>query len=423
MYALIDGNSFYCSCERIFNPKLKNKALVVLSNNDGCVVARTAEAKALGIKMGVPYFQIKELVHRGQVIAFSSNYELYGDISARMMNTIASLIPEVEIYSIDECFANLTGIAQHNLADLGKSIKDRVWQWVGIPTCVGIAPTKTLAKFCNHLAKIYPKHFGGVAVWDDWSADIQHRALASQAVGEIWGIGSQTVLQLKQLGINTAKDFVDADRHLIAHHFSVVTQRTWQEMNGKPCMGLEIEEPKKHIIRSRSFGKAISEIEPLQSAITHHVASGAQKLREQNTIAHTLTVVIRTNPFGNHQQYYGKKTIALTKGSNDTRVLNQHAQKLLKILYKQGCHYKKCGIELGRIESIHRVQYDLFAQQDEFEHLENQHLMQALDAINKQFGKGKLILGSQKLSDDWQMRREMISQRFTTRWDELLGIG
>lgn len=162
MFALIDGNSFYCSCERIFNPKLKNKALVVLSNNDGCVVARTTEAKALGIKMGVPYFQIKELVHRGQVIAFSSNYELYGDISARMMNTIASLIPEVEIFSIDECFVNLTGIAQYNLADLGKSIKDRVWQWVGIPTCVGIAPTKTLAKFCNHLAKIYPKHFGGV---------------------------------------------------------------------------------------------------------------------------------------------------------------------------------------------------------------------------------------------------------------------
>ncbi|UTO05441.1 Y-family DNA polymerase [Moraxella sp. FZLJ2107] len=420
MYALIDGNSFYCSCERIFNPKLKNKAVVVLSNNDGCVVARTAEAKVLGIKMGVPYFQIKDLVNRGAVIAFSSNYELYGDISARMMNTIASLVPAVEIYSIDECFADLTGINQADLLKLGKEIKNRVWQWVGIPTCVGIAPTKTLAKFCNHLAKSYPQHFGGVVVWNDWSKDIQDRALASQSVDEIWGIGSQTALQLKQLGINTAKDFVDADRHLIAHHFNVVTQRTWQEMNGKSCAGLEIEEPKKHIIRSRSFAKAITEIEPLQSAIAYHIASGAQKLREQNTLAHTLTVIIRTNPFGNHQQYYGKKTIVLTKGSNDTRVLNQHAQKLLKILYKQGYHYKKCGIELGGIEPIHRVQYDLFAKQDEFEHLENQHLMQTLDAINKQFGKGKLILGSQKLSDDWQMNRGFMSQRFTTRWDELL---
>lgn len=282
------------------------------------MVARTAEAKALGIKMGVPYFQIKDLVHRGKVIDFSSNYELYGDISARMMNTIASLVPAIELYSIGKCFADLTGINQHQLSDLAKSIKDRVWQWVGIPTCVGIAPTKTLAKFCNHLAKSYPQHFGGVVVWDDWSKQIQHRALASQAMDEIWGIGSQTALQLKQLGITTAKDFVDADRHLIEHHFSVTTQRTWQEMNGKPCAGLGIEEPKKHIIRSRSFAKAITEIEPLKSAIAYH-------------------------------------------GSNDTRVLNQHAQKLLKILYKQGYHYKKCGIELGGIESIHRVQYDLFA--------------------------------------------------------------
>lgn len=423
MYALIDGNSFYCSCERIFNPKLKNKALVVLSNNDGCVVARTAEAKALGIKMGVPYFQIKPLVRSGKVIALSSNYELYGDISTRMMDSIASLVPAVEIYSIDECFADLTGINQADLYALGKSVKDRVWQWVGVPTCVGIAPTKTLAKFCNHLAKCYPQHFGGVVVWDNWSRRVQHRALASQKVGEIWGIGRQTAAKLKKMGIITAKDFVDADKHLIAHHFSVVIQRTWQEMNGKPCIELQIEEPKKSIIRSRSFGRAIGQIEPLQSAISYHVASGAQKLREQNTLAHTLTVTIQTNPFGHHQQCHGKRTITLTKGSNDTCVLNHHAQKLLKTLYKQGFYYKKCGIELGGIESVSRVQYDLFAQKDEFEHGENHHLMQALDAINKQFGKDTLVLGLQKLSGDWQMRRERISQRFTTRWDELLVVG
>ncbi|WP_294035095.1 Y-family DNA polymerase [uncultured Moraxella sp.] len=422
MYALIDGNSFYCSCERIFNPKLKNKALVVLSNNDGCVVARTAEAKALGIKMGVPYFQIKDLVHRGEVIAFSSNYELYGDISARMMNTIASLVPAVEMYSIDECFADLTGINQHRLSDLGKSIKDRVWQWVGIPTCVGIAPTKTLAKFCNHLAKSYPQHFGGVVVWDDWSKDIQDRALASQSVDEIWGIGSQTALQLKQLGINTAKDFVDADRHLIKHHFSVTTQRTWQEMNGKPCTGLEIEEPKKHIIRSRSFGKAISEIESLQSAVAYHIASGASALRAQQTLAHTLSVTIQTFGSYNQQRYHGKKTIALAKGSNDTRVLNQHAQKLLKQLYRPNLRYKKCGIELGGIEQACQVQDDLFTQVDDSAYQDNPKLMTALDSIHKQFGKNSLIIATQKLSDDWQMNRGFMSQRFTTRWDELLSV-
>ena len=417
MYALIDGNSFYCSCERAFNPMLKNKAVVVLSNNDGCVVARTAEAKALGIKMGVPYFQIKELVHRGQVIAFSSNYELYGDISKRMMTTIKSLVPATEIYSIDECFADLTGISQAKLHTLGKDIKNRVWQWVGIPTCVGIAPTKTLAKFCNHLAKKHAQ-FAGVVVWTDWSKDVQTRALASEPVAQIWGIGQQTAKKLQALGVITALDFANLDLQTLKHHFNVVTQRTWQEINGKPCAALEIEEAKKHIIRSRSFAKTITDLMPLQAAISHHISAGAKKLREQNTKAHLLGVFIKTSPFDQNRHYNGFKCVTLSQGSCDDLVLNKLAQHLLKQIYQPGFGYKKCGIELGGIEPISRHQFDLFGASEDH----NPQLMQVLDCINHTYGKGTLKLATETLSDDWQMSRTMMSQRFTTRLDEALTV-
>lgn len=243
MYALIDGNSFYCSCERVFRPDLKTTAIVVLSNNDGCVVARTSEAKTLGIKMGVPYFQVRHLEKQGRLQVFSSNYELYADFSRRMMMTIASLVPAIEVYSIDECFADMTGM--NNLAEHGRAIKARVMQWVGIPTCVGIAPTKTLAKFCNHLAKRYPDHFGGVVVWPDWSVKVQRRALASEPVSEIWGIGRRTAEKLNTQGIQTALDFMLADSATIRRRYGVTIERVQRELQGIPCDVLQLDIPQK----------------------------------------------------------------------------------------------------------------------------------------------------------------------------------
>ena len=230
MYALIDGNSFYASCERVFRPELKCTPLVVLSNNDGCVVARSTEAKSLGIKMGVPFYQIKHLVRQGRLKAFSSNYELYADISRRMMETIATLAPAIEVYSIDECFADLAGMS--NLAKHGRQIRQRVLQWVGIPTCVGIAPTKTLAKFCNHLAKQYPDHFGGVVVWPDWPESVRQRALASQNVSEIWGIGARTAEKLAAHGIHTGYDFATAHTATLRARYGVAIERVQRELQG-----------------------------------------------------------------------------------------------------------------------------------------------------------------------------------------------
>ena len=426
MYALIDGNSFYCSCERIFDPTLKSRAVVVLSNNDGCVVARTAEAKALGIKMGVPYFQVKDLVSRGEVVAFSSNYELYGDISKRMMDTIASCVPAVEVYSIDECFADLSGIDTKLLAPLGVQIRARVLQWVGIPTCVGIAPTKTLAKFCNHLAKRHPK-FHGVVVWDDWTDEIKRRALASEPVGEIWGIGRQTVKKLNSLGIYSALDFVLMDLHSIQHHFNVVVERTWQEMQGTPCASLEIDEPKKQIVRSRSFGGRVTTLAPLQAAITHHISSGAKKLREQGSAAHLLTVSIRTNPFRQDKQYRADKSITIPAGSADTLHLNKLAQQLLTDIYRDGYQYKKCGICLSAIHPVSYQQFSLFdigeSDGNNDGQADSPALMNVLDDINSLFGMGSIKIATEGLSHQWQMSRNLISNRYTTRWDELLRVG
>ena len=298
MYALIDGNSFYASCERVFRPDLAGVPIVVLSNNDGCVVTRTAEAKALGIKMGEPLFKIKHLVRQNRVQVFSSNYELYADMSRRMMNTVATLVPRIEVYSIDECFADLSGMEQYSqfmgsgqntgLLTLGFSIRARVLQWTGIPTCVGIAPTKTLAKFCNHLAKRHAV-FKGVVDWNAWAPAIQQRALASEDVTEVWGIGRQIGLSLNAMGIKTAADLANAPSHTIRKMFGVVVERTQRELQGIECLELEDIAPKRQqIVRSRSFGQPITTLDGLSASLAHHVAEAAQRLRGQGSVTHAV---------------------------------------------------------------------------------------------------------------------------------------
>lgn len=411
MYALIDGNCFYASCERVFRPELKHTAIVVLSNNDGCVVARSAEAKALGIKMGTPYFQVRHLEKQGRLKVFSSNYELYADLSRRMIDTISGLVPAIEVYSIDECFADLTGM--ENLAGIGHGIRERVMRWIGIPTCVGVAPTKTLAKFCNHLAKKYPKHFGGVVVWTDWSADIQKRALCSQTVSEVWGIGGRTAIKLAKQGIITAWDFVQANTYTLRTQYGVVVERVQRELQGMPCHELElVVEKRQHIVRSRSFGAAVTGIEDLQAAVSFHVASGADKLRQEKTQACTLGVVIQTNRFKPEQPQYCGYQVSSIFPTSDTILLNRVAQHLLTKIYRSGYFYKKCGIELGGIEK--NMQNDFF---EVVQHRDA--LMQSIDRINAKFGRGTISFAAEKLGNQWKMNRHKLSPCYTTRLEDL----
>lgn len=409
MFALIDGNSFYASCERVFRPDLKITPIVVLSNNDGCVVARSSEAKVLGIKMGVPFFQVKHLVSSGRLVAMSSNYELYADLSRRMMETIATLVPAIEVYSIDECFADVSGMS--DLTELGYSIRQRVLQWVGIPTCVGMAPTKTLAKFCNHLAKQYPTHFNGVVVWQDWSESTRKRALASQPVSEIWGIGRRIAEKLAQQNIQTALDFYHADAATLRARYGVIVERIHRELHGHICQDLQVQtDARKHIIRSRSFGKMQTEREALESSVSHHIASGAAALRKEGTVASTVSVFIYTNRFREDSpQYSGHLISALAAPTADTIELNRVAFRLLKKIYRPGFEYKKAGIELGGIQPACSLQTDLWHQG-----VDRTPLLKTWDEITARYGRHRVKLASELLNRDWHMSRDALSPCYTT---------
>ena len=419
IFALIDGNSFYASCERVFRPELRTRPVVVLSNNDGCVITRTTEAKALGIKMGEPYFKIKPLVQRHGVVVFSSNYELYGDLSRRMMETIALLVPQTEIYSIDECFADLTGMC--DITSLGHLIRSRVLQWVGIPTCVGIAPTKTLAKFCNHLAKRHAV-FKGVVNWLDWSDAIRTRALNSEPVGEVWGIGYRISASLNEMGIATAGDFVRADTATLRKRFGVVVERTQRELQGIPCADMEGHiHDKQQIVRSRSFGKPVSDLDGLRSSLAFHIAEAATDLRAQNSTASLIGVMLRTNPFKPEEpQYKGYLTACLTVGSSDTLKLNHAAQQTLTQIYKSGYAYKKCGVVLMGIESTDsQMQLDWLNPPDSDE---RKSLMQTIDKINQRYGRHSIRTADQDAGGGWRMRRERLSPCYTTQFEHLLQV-
>lgn len=419
MYALIDGNCFYASCERVFRPDLRTSPIVVLSNNDGCVITRTAEAKALGIKMGEPLHKIRPMIKRFGIEVFSSNYELYGDLSRRMMETIATLVPRTEIYSIDECFADVAGMS--DLTDLGREIRARVLQWVGIPTCVGIAPTKTLAKYCNHLAKRHTT-FKGVVNWNDWSEAIQTRALNSEPASEVWGIGRRISEHLALMNIHTAGDLQRAPTDLIRKTFGVTVERTQHELRGLPCLEFETIAPnKQQLLRSRSFGQALTAIEDIQAALAHHVSEAAEDLRKQACIAYGVGIMLQTNPFNsNDKQYYLNDSTIIQAGTADTRTINNAAQTLLKRGFKTGLKYKKCGVILTALESIDNPkQFDWLNPSDSDN---SKVLMSCIDGLNKRFGRGSMMLGDEPLSASWKMQRGHLSPMYTTRFAELLRI-
>ena len=416
VFALVDCNNFYASCEKLFRPDLKDTPVVVLSNNDGCVVARSREAKLLGIKMGVPVFQIKSEMLRHGILAFSSNYALYTDLSSRVMRTLEEMAPRVEVYSIDEAFLDLTGIESVlSLVEFGQQVRERIGHWIGITVCVGIAPTKTLAKLANHAAKKYPATQGVV---DLTNPDRQRRLLALVPVDDVWGVGRRLSKRLNALGITTALDLANASPRAIREQFSVVLERTVRELNGESCIELEeIPPTKKQIVCSRSFGVKVTQFELLREAVCEYATRATEKLRKEQQQAKVLTVFIRTSPFkDNEPQYSNSASGELLIPSCDTRDFIELANHLLKRIWKDGFRYAKAGVMLSDFYDPGMFQPGLF--DDVSIRSNSQQLMSVLDTIN-QSGAGKVFFAGQGTKKDWSMKREHLSPAYTTRWDQL----
>lgn len=417
VFALVDCNNFYASCEKLFRPDLANTPVVVLSNNDGCVVARSREAKILGIKMGVPVFQVRELMQKQGVVAFSSNYALYADMSQRVMSTLESLSPRVEVYSIDEAFIDLTGVGVcQNLVDFGLMLKQTVQKCTGITVCVGIAPTKTLAKLANHAAKTWPKT-GGVV--DLTRKERQRKLLALLPVSEVWGIGGQLTKRLQLMGIDTALQLADADPKFIRQHFSVVVERTVRELNGESCIALEEVAPtKKQIVSSRAFGERITDKQQMREAISEYISRACKKLRQEQQEAKYLTVFLRTSPFSDKDApYRASKSVELDKPTSDTRIFLTKAMHLLDGLWLDGYRYAKAGVMLSDFYDPGVYQLGLF-DAPLVRKGADQKLMQLLDNLNAKYNKS-IWFASQGTKQDWSMKRELLSPAYTTNWQDL----
>ena len=415
--ALIDCNNFYASCETVFNPKLKGKAVVILSNNDGCCVSRSDAAKRLGIKMGAPWFQIKDQFNPGEVIALSSNYALYADGSNRVMNILRQFSPDQEIYSVDEAFISLSGFGNKELTHYGKDIKATILQWTGLPVCVGIASTKTLAKLANHCAKKRPE-YSGVCNFNSMPGNIINPILATIPVSEVWGIGSKLSAKLNQFGIHTVLDLKQAHSRTLRDKFSVVVAKIIAELNGIACIDLEqVAPPKQNIASTRSFGIPVTSIESLMESVTLYTSRAAEKARAQHTHANSISVFIQTSPFAQLPYYGGSLTIALPSPTKDTRLLVKTALWIVKRLYKPGYVYQKAGVLLNDLVPDEGRQADLFFDASEANHAQSAKLMAVLDAINQRYGRQTLKLGSEGFKAPWKMKQNFKSPGYTVGAD------
>jgi DNA polymerase V len=415
LIALVDCNAFYVSCECLFRPDLWDKPVGVLSNNDGCFIARNKALKSLGVKMGTPLFQVADLVKKHNVHLFSSNFALYADISSRVMSQLETFSPSIEIYSIDEAFLDLTGICEQDPVSYGLSIKQSIRQNVGIPVCVGIGPTKTLAKLANFAAKKWPKTNGVV---DLSCPQRRERLMRRLPVNEVWGIGSRLSQQLVQLGISTIWALAQHPVQRMQDQFSVVLARTVMELNGISCLDLaEIAPDKQEIMSSRSFKQPLDSLKELSEALAEFCSRAAAKLRAQNSTADRLTVFIRTNPFNPKEpQYQRSAAMKLATGTQDTRRLINAAKQLLQNIYKEGYRYHKCGIQLSGIRpNSLPTQADLFA---DTKLANERQLMVCLDKINHRFPKS-IAIAATGLNKSWQFQPERMSKRYTTQWNEL----
>ena len=427
MIALVDCNNFYASCEGVFRPNLVGKPLVVLSNNDGCVVARSYEAKALGIAMGIPLFKIKELVEAEDVQVFSSNYELYGDMSSRVVSVIRRFTPEIEIYSIDESFIKFDGVP--DMINLSSQMRFTVKQWTGIPVSVGLGDTKTLAKIANRKAK---KKSSGVHRTCADSID----DLIDLPVNEIWGVGLKFSRRLRSVGIMSALQLKNASSTLVRKIGGVVMERTHQELNGFRCFNFEQPQPRQNICCSRSFGGRVEKLEQLEAALSSYVSTAVRKMRAEGSVANGIQVFINTDQFNkNARQYHNSASGRLPCSSNDLLTIAHEANRHLRRIFREGYAYKKVGVLLLGLAPEGHQQLPLFAssirrkQNGRIEiKIKRQQLNDAIEKIVSRLGKEAITLGrtlqkkSNRHESSWQLRRERLSPRYTTRWEDLLTV-
>ena len=415
MIALVDCNNFYASCERVFQPKLEGRPIVVLSNNDGCVIARSNESKALGIKMGAPAFKMKSIFDRNNVSVFSSNFALYGDISNRVMRILSQKAPAIEIYSIDEAFLDFNGIKKPNQFSI--ELRKIVKKWTGIPVSIGVAPTKTLAKVANHVAKKYKSN--GVFVLNNESSI--NRVLKHIPVEELWGVGRQYAKFLSIRGFETAYDLVSANESWIRTNMKVNGLRMVKELKGIPCYELELTSArKKNICTSRSFGMEVKELKDLKEAVANHATMCAMKLRKEKSLATSILVFIKTNPFKNEDfQYNNAQKIIMKVPSNDSMEITKNALLLLNRIYKKGYSYKKAGVIVSDIVPEGSRQLSLFTNKDPFK---VNNVMKAIDKVNQAMGRNKVRLAVQGFDRKWRLKQEKLSPCYTTRFSDILTV-
>ena len=419
-FALVDVNNFYVSCERVFKPSLENTPVVVLSNNDGCAVARSNEVKSLGVKMGMPWFKMKDLARQHGIQAYSSNYALYGDMSNRVTSILRDYSPDLEVYSIDESFLRIETVAHlyGGAIPMGQQMRHRIKQWTGLPVCVGVGPTKTLAKFANHLAKKNDV-FNGVCDLHAMTRPERLEWMWGVEVGEVWGVGSRIRKRLAGMGIDTVLDLRNASPKQMRAQFGVVMERTCNELRGISCLELEdVMPPKQQIMSSRSFGAPVETIEELRESVASYLASAAEKLRRQNSVAGAVYVFVLTNRFKEDEpQYNAGITVPMDDATDDTLALTSAALRGLAAIFRPGFRYKKTGVMLTLLSDKGARQATLF--DDPVARAKSEKLMEAMDAINREFGRGTLRSGASGVEQRWAMRAGNRSPRYTTRWDEL----
>ena len=416
MYALIDCNNFYASCERVFNPNLQGKPVAILSNNDGCVISMSDEAKKLKLPFGAPIFKWEQFCKENNIAVLSSNYPLYGDMSARVMNILAQFSPDIEVYSIDESFLFLKGFENYNLYDYGTKMRSRILKWTGIPTCVGIAPTKALSKVANKIARSNLKQSKGICIID--SEENRIKALKWTKIGKVWGIGSRLEKRLLANGCNTAYDFTQIPSDWVLKNFSIVEWRLQKDLQGIPKIKLDDEiVAKKMIATTRSFEYTYADLENIKERTSTFAASCARKLREQKSSCHVITVFLRSNRFNKTQTYEKmNRTVILSYPTDSSLVICNAAIEAVKSIYKKGVQYKKAGVIISGLVPNDNYQLNLFSH----ENPKHKPLMSAIDSLNKKYKTDKIKLGNQDLKRTWKMRQERLSKKFTTNINDIL---
>ncbi|MFV5613539.1 MULTISPECIES: Y-family DNA polymerase [Acinetobacter calcoaceticus/baumannii complex] len=424
VFFLIDVNNMYVSCERVFDPSLNNKPVIVLSNNDGCAVARSNESKSLNIKMGVPLFQIKDIVQQHNVIVLSSNYAMYAEMSRRFHSILASYVTaeEVEPYSIDECFIDFTAYEKNfDLEKVGQQMRQQIWKWLGLPVCVGIGRSKTEAKIANHIAKKNPG-FNSVCDLVNMDPCNKEYYFAQIDVSEVWGVGRKHSKKLQSMGVNTVLDLACAEPREMQKKFSIVMARTIYELQGISCIEIEHTPPsKKQIVASRSFGGRVTELTDLKEAISMYAQDACKRLRDEGLLCGCMIAFVQSNPFDPNVPFYNKSITGSFSEPTDCAVdFVRAATRMLNEIYKEGIKYKKCGVVLTCLEPKSGHTYDLFT---DFKHIEKKEsLMQAMDGIHSKFGKKKIGVGPCFLPNrGWSMSRDKLSKN-PFRWDELMTI-